>query len=112
VAGGVHNEANWSALLPAFFAFALDPWLEVHSLALELFPPALKLSDAVGGDLAVRYTARYGLSHVLQGAADPGGPWADEMTLAGPVDLWEDSQADVTLPGSTRKFWRLQMRSR
>lgn len=114
VSGGAHNEANWSALLPSFFSFALDSWLEAQPLALELYPPALKEPQAGSGagTLAIAYTSRYGLAHVLQSAGEPGGPWTDERTLADPVDLWESTTAAVDFSGSGRKFWRLQMRGR
>lgn len=108
VAGGAHNEATWAGLLPGFYAFALDPWLEAQPLALETYPPRLDVPVINANTAALSYTARYGFSHTLQSTADLGAGWSVESPLSGPVDFWESAQA--LSPVLPRKFWRLQVR--
>lgn len=109
VASGTHSESTWAGLLPSFFAFALDPWLEAQPLALEIYPPTLQLPsiDPVTNRATLNYTARFGFSHTIESSTDLGSLWNSELTTGSARELWEPAAA--TSAAQTRKFWRLRV---
>jgi predicted alpha/beta superfamily hydrolase len=105
VAGGQHNEPAWSRLLPAFYAFALDPWREANPLALELFHPQLAFENFTQNSATLRHIALFGFRHILQESPDLSSwtPWP--ATAAS--DFWEEKTILVA-PSGQKRFWRLQ----
>lgn len=107
--GATHSEAAWSRNLPAFFAFALDPWLEAQPLTVETSPPRLDLIalNSNTNRATLRFTSRYGLNHFLEGTANLSAApsWTSEPTSPSP-DLWNTQELDV--PAAARNFWRLR----
>ncbi len=113
VAGGAHNEAAWSALLPQFFAFLLDPWQEAQPLSLEVAPPKMELrvTDPVTRSLTFGFTARRGLAHTVETATRLGEIWTPIATVEPADDAWEDREETVTFPADGSQFWRLRVTS-
>ena len=102
-----HNEPAWSARLPAFFAFALDPWREANTLALANFPPTLRL-EPVTNPSAVTLSRRelFGFRQNLLTGTNLAG-WQTNA-LPAPVDAWSETASSVSPVASPRMFWRLQ----
>jgi len=105
VPGGQHNEPAWSRLLPAFYAFALDPWLEANPLALELFPPRLAFESFNQNSATLRHTALFGFRHILQQSPDLATWTASANSTA--TDFWEETTTPF-VPAGPKSFWRLQ----
>jgi len=105
VAGGQHNEPAWSRLLPAFYAFALDPWREANPLALELFPPRLAFDSFTQNSATLRHLALFGFRHILQESPDLSAWTPSPATAAS--DFWEEKTNQVEASGQKR-FWRIQ----
>ena len=108
--GAVHNEAAWSARLPAFFQFVLSLWSEPNPLALEKFPPRLELltCDPTGGTAQLHFLAPLGVSFNLDRSGDLT-TWPDQTSLAPANAIWEDRFLNEQFPAPTdRQFWRLQ----
>ncbi len=109
-AGEAHNETAWSRRLPAFFAFALDPWREASPLAQQLFPPQVMLAQMnfPAGQAVVRYTGLLGAAQKMQQGNNLQG-WSDN-SLPAETELWETRDAVMPLPQPlpARLFWRLR----
>ena len=109
-AGEAHNEPAWSRRLPAFFAFALDPWREPNPLAQELFPPAVALTNInlSAGEAVIRYTGMLGMRQAMQQGSDLRG-WS-VSPLPSEIELWETREAVMPLPQPfpSSGFWRLR----
>ena len=107
-AGEAHNEPAWSRRLPAFFAFALDPWREPSPLAQELFPPAVELTELnfPANEAVIRYTGLLGTRQAVQQGSDLRG-WS-ARPLPSETELWEAREAVVPLPFPSDGFWRLK----
>jgi predicted alpha/beta superfamily hydrolase len=104
VAGGQHNEPAWSRLLPQFFGWALDSWLEANALALEIHPPALSLITGSSGQLALRRDTRRGYAQALLTSGDLA-QWTTNAIVS-PGEAW-DAVTNAITP-NPRQFWRLR----
>ncbi|MDX2081344.1 MAG: alpha/beta hydrolase-fold protein [Terrimicrobiaceae bacterium] len=106
VAGGAHNEAAWARLMPAFYAFALDPWREAQPLAMEVFPPTVRIDlvDPSTNSVRLLFDARMGFRHRIQRSDSLAG-WQDEAEISNVEDYWQVGSQD--LPLAARRFWRL-----
>lgn len=106
VAGGVHNESAWARLMPAFYGFALDPWREAQPLAMEVFPPALRVSgwDPVARQVTLSVEERMGFRHRIERSSRLVD-WEPEGAVGEAVDFWQVSERQV--PATDRRFWRL-----
>lgn len=106
-AGGLHNEPNWSRRLPSFFAWALDPWREANPLALEHFPPTLRIepgSPAAG--VTLRHTRLFGFRQELLRTADFTSWQTNSLSSA--TDAWDEATSNATpVPGASA-FWLLR----
>ncbi|MDX6765449.1 MAG: alpha/beta hydrolase-fold protein [Candidatus Methylacidiphilales bacterium] len=110
-AGGTHSESAWARNLPSFYAFLLDPWREAQPLTLESHPPKLEMRglDAATGQATLRFTARFGLKHLIQSSSQLGAnaTWT-EGSVDPAVAFWEEREvmADPPAANATRAFWR------
>jgi predicted alpha/beta superfamily hydrolase len=107
--GAVHNEAAWSARLPAFFQFVLNPWSEPNTIALEKFPPRLELlnCDPVAGTAQLHFIAPLGISFTL-GRSPDLMTWPDQISLTPATGIWEERFLNEQFPApASRRFWRL-----
>ena len=106
-AGGQHNESNWSRRLPSFYAFALDPRLEAHPLAMEFYPPALSVQSVnpSTGQVNLRLFTFYGYQNLLKSSVDLSS-WSTN-TISASENFWD--QIDIPVNGSSvpRAFWRV-----
>ncbi|MCX6936145.1 MAG: alpha/beta hydrolase-fold protein [Verrucomicrobia bacterium] len=109
-ASATHSEPYWSRRLPTFFGFALNPWLEGNSLALEYFTPTLSLTslDVAGNKAHLRYLSLFGFRQVLQSTTDLSA-WSGSA-VADAVNPWDQSDVDASADSSPKKFWFLQIR--
>ena len=105
---GLHNEKAWSRLLPGFFAFALDPWLEANPLALAHFPPRLSLGPLAPNatTASLRYTSPFGIKNRLQTSTTLTS-WTNLEETASALP-WEEITTPASAPNDTQRFWRLQ----
>jgi predicted alpha/beta superfamily hydrolase len=103
VAGGQHNEAAWSRLLPRFFAWALDPWREANPLALEIAPPKLQIAAREDGTLDLRREELRGFAQSLATSSDLSSWTTNPVTPTG--EAWDSATSNVAPTG--RQFWRL-----
>jgi predicted alpha/beta superfamily hydrolase len=105
--GAVHNENAWSRRLPAFFAFALDPWREPQPLALDLYPPRVEIAAAHPSDgrATVEIVAPFGVPITLERTSD-FLTWSGTATRPAPDRPWERLAFDETFPTAPRQFWR------
>jgi predicted alpha/beta superfamily hydrolase len=111
-AGGGHNEAAWARNLPSFYAFLLDPWQESQPLALESYPVKLEIGavEPSTGASALRFVARYGCRHVVEGSPGLGSSADWTGTALEPAgDYWEERELMIGPAGGpqSRFFWRL-----
>ena len=104
VAGGQHNEAAWSRLLPRFFAWALDPWREANLLALQMHPPEAKLIARTDGTLDLQLTSLRGFVQSLTTSSDLSSWTTNSLTNSG--EAW-DAVTDKVTTGA-QQFWRLR----
>ena len=104
VAGGQHNEAAWSRLLPQFFAWALDPWREANLLALQMHPPEAKLIARTDGTLDLQFTSLRGFVQSLATSSDLSSWTTNSLTNSG--EAW-DAVTDKVTTGA-QQFWRLR----
>jgi predicted alpha/beta superfamily hydrolase len=104
VAGGQHNEAAWSRLLPQFFARALDPWREANLLALQIHPPEAKLITRTDGMLDLQLTSLRGFVQSLATSSDLSSWTTNPVTNSG--EAWD--AVTNTLTPSSQQFWRLR----
>jgi predicted alpha/beta superfamily hydrolase len=105
VAGGLHNEAAWSRLLPAFYAFALDPRLEANPLLLEHYPPQASVREAQSGaGLELRQLRYLGFRDRLQESTNLL-QWTTS-DLPGVSEFWEETATPIPTENS-RRFWRV-----
>jgi predicted alpha/beta superfamily hydrolase len=109
-AGAAHNEPAWSARLPAFFGYALDPWREANPLALQHFPPQLGIESA-GSGLAFDWTVPVGFEQRLQVTPALGSGWnaAGTGTYASVTAFWDRVTTPVPAEAAARSFWRLEV---
>lgn len=106
-AGAPHNEPAWSARLPAFFAFALDPWREANTLTLEHFPPTLRIEQATNGaGLALRRAELFGFRQDLLTSTNLAAWQTNAMPSA--FDAWSETTNSVTPASPGNAFWRLR----
>ncbi len=106
-AGAAHNEPAWSARLPAFYAFALDPWREANTLALEHFPPTLRLEAGTNSSAATLLRRElFGFRQNLLTGTNLA--WWQTNALTPGVDAWSETAEGVTLDSAPKRFWRLQ----
>ncbi len=102
-----HNEPAWSARLPAFFAFALDPWREANPLALEYFPPTLRIEQGTNGaGLALRRAELFGFRQDLL-ASTNFAAWQTNA-LPSASEAWSETTNGVTPASPGKAFWRLR----
>ena len=108
--GESHNEGAWSRHMPAFFAFALNPWREANPLAHELFPPqvTLQLLDLPAAQAVIRYTGLYGTAQAIQDGNNLQG-WTSHP-LPSETQYWDtrDAAMPLTQPSPSKWFWRLR----
>jgi predicted alpha/beta superfamily hydrolase len=104
VAGGQHTESAWSRLLPRFFAWALDPWREANPLALESYPPEMRLSAQTDGTLALQRTTLCGVAQAVATSTDLN-IWTTN-TASNSGEAW-DVATESFVPGE-RQFWQLR----
>lgn len=104
-AGGQHNESNWSRRLPAFFAWALDPWREANPLALELYPPLLQIAARENGTIDLRRTELLGFAQSFATSSDLSAWVTNTLSPAG--EPW-DTATNNMAPDTARRFWRLR----
>ncbi|MEI6178404.1 MAG: alpha/beta hydrolase-fold protein, partial [Verrucomicrobiota bacterium] len=107
-AGAQHNEPAWSRHLPAFFAFALNPWLEANPLALASFPPHLDLQslDPAANKTTLRHLALYGFHSLLQ-SSENLTDWTGQP-LAGAENPWDLLETVDSAPAAQKRFWRVR----
>ena len=106
-AGAQHNEPAWSARLPSFFAFALDPWRDANLLALEHFPPTLQLNrDADNSSFALLRRGLFGFGQTLLTSTNLER-WQTNA-LPATSDAWSESSDGITTDSVQKTFWRLQ----
>ena len=102
-----HNEPAWSARLPAFFAFALDPWREANPLALEHFPPTLRIEQGTNGaGFALRRAELFGFRQDLLASTNLA-VWQTNALPSG-SDAWSETTNGVTPASPDKEFWRLR----
>jgi len=108
-AAALHNEPAWSRRLPAFFAFALDPWREPNHLALKHFPPVLDIRPEHTG-AKLRWTGMLGFAPILERVSSSGPAWLTESTnqTNTAIEFWDEMATNVTI-GSAVGFWRLKL---
>jgi predicted alpha/beta superfamily hydrolase len=104
VAGGLHNEPAWARLLPRFFGWALDPWREANPLALELYPPELRIGARTDGTMDLQRTTLRGFAQKLATSTDLTAWSSNDVTNSG--EAWDAVTNDVT--PSAQQFWRLR----
>jgi predicted alpha/beta superfamily hydrolase len=104
VAGGQHNEAAWSRMLPQFFAWALDPWREANPLALEIAPPKLQIAAREDGTLDLCREELRGFAQSLATSSDLSSWTTNPVTPTG--EAWDSATSNVT--PTSRQFWRLR----
>jgi predicted alpha/beta superfamily hydrolase len=104
VAGGSHNEAAWSRLLPQFFAWALDPWREANPLALESHPTEMRLSARTDGTLVLHRTTLRGVAQTVATSTDLDTWTTNAASNSG--EAWD--VATETFPPGDRQFWQLR----
>ena len=104
VAGGQHNEAAWSRLLPQFFAWSLDPWREANPLALEIAPPELQIAAREDGSLDLRREELRGFAQSRATSSDLSSWTTNPVTATG--EAWDAATSNVVPAG--RQFWRLR----
>ena len=102
-AGGLHNEAAWSRLLPQFFAWALDPWREANPLTLELHPPEMSITEG-NNNLELRRATRRGFAQELATSSDLVQWTTNAVTSSD--EVW-DAVTNAVTPAA-RQFWRLR----
>ena len=106
-AGGQHNEQNWSRRLPSFFAWALDPWREANLLALENFPPTLRIEPGVSAAAAtLRRTGLLGCRQELLSTTNFASWQTNNLTPA--TDAWDETTNAVNPGLGPAAFWRLR----
>lgn len=107
--GGQHNEPTWSARVPSFLQFVLDPCLDCNLLTLELCPPCLQIDDHPTDPNLVRLTSTVpACSNVgLQRSPDLliWNPLGTSPTLSS-HQPWQAILHDTPRP-PTRHFYRL-----
>ncbi len=108
-AGALHNEPAWSRRLPAFFAFALDPWREANPLALEYFPPTLS-AVANSEEITLHWTGLFGIETEIHTATSLQFPWLTRITNTAPSvsEFWDEASSDAPALSDTTAFWRLR----
>ena len=104
VSGGLHNEQAWSRLLPQFFAWALDPWREANTLALEMHPPQLSISARTNGTIDLKQTTLRGLAQELATSTDLAAWTTNNVATSG--EAWDEVTNNFVPSG--RQFWRLR----
>ena len=104
VAGGLHNEAAWSRLLPQFFGWALDPWREANLLTLELEQPSLQINARGDGTLELRRTTLRGFAQSVATSGDLTS-WTTNA-VASSNEAWDAVTNNIVPSG--RQFWRLR----
>ncbi len=106
-AGAPHKEPAWSARLPAFFAFALDPWREANTLALAHFPPTLRLEAGTNSSAATLLRRElFGFRQYLLTGTNLAA-WQTNA-LPASADAWSEAAESVALDSAPKMFWRLQ----
>ena len=110
-AGAAHNELAWSRRLPAFFAFALDPWREGNALSLLTHPPQATVDsvDLIGREVKIGFIGRFGMKQSLGQSGDLL-EWTSSPLPREP-EWWNQGEATVPLPepapAPPKRFWRL-----
>lgn len=110
-AGAAHNEPAWSRRLPAFFAFALDPWREGNALSLSTHPPQATVNsvDLLGREVKIGFIGRYGMKQNL-GQSEDLLDWTSSP-LPRELEWWNQSEVKVLLPALAplppQSFWRI-----
>jgi predicted alpha/beta superfamily hydrolase len=110
-AGGQHNEPNWSRRLPSFFAWALDPWREANPLALENFPPTLRIEPGTSAaGVTLRRQRLFGCRQDLLSTTDFAAWQTNALSPA--MDAWDEATNTVTPGPAPGRFWSLRTLSR
>jgi predicted alpha/beta superfamily hydrolase len=104
VAGGLHNELAWSRLLPQFFGWALDPWREANPLALELYPPELRIAARGDGTIDLLRTTLRGCPQSMITSSNLSSWTTNDVINSG--EAWDAATDKVTT--GAQQFWRLR----
>ena len=111
--GQAHNEAAWASRLPGAFHFLLDPGDEANRLALELFPPRLRVTsvDAEAGRIGLEHESQKGAAYQLERAQVlPATNWLAVTNYPPEPLAWGVRSLESGLPGGEgTSFWRLRM---
>jgi predicted alpha/beta superfamily hydrolase len=110
--GHAHNEAAWAARLPGAYHFLLNLRDEPNRLALELYPPHLRLSslDLHAGNALLEFPTLKGAAYDLLRADNASSPvWQVTTSTSPETAAWSVRRLESEFPpGDDAQYWQLR----
>ncbi len=110
--GQAHNEAAWAARLPGAYHFLLNLRDEPNRLALELYPPRLRLTslNPAGDSASLEFPTLKGAAYDLLRADNLSSPVWQVITNTPPeTAAWSVRNLEGAFPpGNNAQFWQLR----